>query len=78
MTQGVIWTNYLLSCLCANPLTQFSGEDSAYFMRKTLEDLSEMQDLPDEGFPHRKQVTVLYLSWRSSAGFKIIVEILEK
>uniref|UniRef100_A0A1J3F6E5 RRP12-like protein n=1 Tax=Noccaea caerulescens TaxID=107243 RepID=A0A1J3F6E5_NOCCA len=32
------------------------GGDSAYFMRKTLEDLSDMQDLPDEGFPHRKQL----------------------
>ncbi|CAH8389307.1 unnamed protein product [Eruca vesicaria subsp. sativa] len=32
------------------------GEDSSYFMRKTLEDLSSMQDLPDEGFPYRKQL----------------------
>ncbi|KAF8110205.1 hypothetical protein N665_0086s0044 [Sinapis alba] len=32
------------------------GEDSSYFMRKTLEDLSDMQDLPDEGFPYRKQL----------------------
>ncbi|CAN8277424.1 unnamed protein product [Cochlearia groenlandica] len=32
------------------------GEDSTYFMRKTLEDLSDMQDLPDEGFPYRKQL----------------------
>ncbi|CAN8285157.1 unnamed protein product [Cochlearia groenlandica] len=35
------------------------GEDSKYFMRKTLEDLSDMQDLPDEGFPFRKQVRLL-------------------
>lgn len=61
--QGVIWTSYLLSCSFANPFTQFPGEDSAYFMRKALEDLSDMQDLPDEGFPYRKQVTVLFLSW---------------
>ncbi|CAF1817089.1 unnamed protein product [Brassica oleracea var. botrytis] len=32
------------------------GEESSYFMRKTLEDLSDMQDLPDEGFPYRKQL----------------------
>ncbi|VVA93509.1 unnamed protein product [Arabis nemorensis] len=32
------------------------GEDSTYFMRKTLEDLADMQDLPDEGFPYRKQL----------------------
>ncbi|KAJ0240084.1 ARM repeat superfamily protein [Hirschfeldia incana] len=32
------------------------GEGSSYFMRKTLEDLSIMQDLPDEGFPYRKQL----------------------
>ncbi|XP_010509765.1 PREDICTED: RRP12-like protein isoform X2 [Camelina sativa] len=34
------------------------GEDSAYFLRKTLEDLSDMQELPDEGFPYRKQLHV--------------------
>ncbi|ESQ52033.1 hypothetical protein EUTSA_v10016153mg [Eutrema salsugineum] len=32
------------------------GEDSTYFMRKTLKDLSDMQDLPDEDFPYRKQL----------------------
>ncbi|KAF2605537.1 hypothetical protein F2Q70_00025145 [Brassica cretica] len=32
------------------------GEESSYFMRKTLEDLSDMQGLPDEGFPYRKQL----------------------
>lgn len=48
------------SCSCANPLTQFSGEDASYFMRKTLEDLSDMKDLPDEDFPYTKQVTLLF------------------
>lgn len=32
------------------------GEHSAYFMRNTLQGLSDMQDLPDEGFPYRKQL----------------------
>ncbi|KAJ4891620.1 ARM repeat superfamily protein [Raphanus sativus] len=32
------------------------GEASSYFMRKTLQDLSDMQNLPDEGFPYRKQL----------------------
>ncbi|CAN6825587.1 RRP12-like protein [Brassica napus] len=32
------------------------GEESSFFMRKTLEDLSDMQGLPDEGFPYRKQL----------------------
>ncbi|WZY81774.1 hypothetical protein YC2023_028158 [Brassica napus] len=31
------------------------GEDASYFMRKTLEDLSDMKDLPDEDFPYTKQ-----------------------
>lgn len=57
MPHGLTWTNCLLSCSIANSFTQFSGEDSAYFMRKTVKDLSDMQDLPDEGFPYRKQVT---------------------
>ncbi|KAF8100994.1 hypothetical protein N665_0212s0035 [Sinapis alba] len=32
------------------------GEDSSYFMRKTLQDLSDMKDLPDEDFPYTKQL----------------------
>lgn len=63
--RGAILINYLLRRSCANPFRHslnFTGENSTYFMRKTLQDLSDMQDLPDEGFPHRKQVTVLVLA----------------
>lgn len=34
-----------------------AGPDSSYLMRGTLETLADMQKLPDEDFPFRKQVS---------------------
>jgi ribosomal RNA-processing protein 12 len=33
-----------------------AGSDSPYFMRGILKNLEDMQKLPDEDFPFRKQV----------------------
>lgn len=35
------------------------GQYSSYFLRGTLKSLADMQELPDEDFPFRKQVASL-------------------
>ena len=34
----------------------FTGDSSSYLLRRTLTNLTDMQKLPDEDFPFRKQV----------------------
>ncbi|XP_010533237.1 PREDICTED: RRP12-like protein [Tarenaya hassleriana] len=52
------------------------GEHSSYFMKNTLRNLSDMQHLPDEDFPYRKQLHVCVGSALGALGPETFLSIL--
>lgn len=41
----------------------FSGQYSSYFLMDTLKTLVDLQELPDEDFPFRKQVALVSMTF---------------